>query len=172
MCLKWKNIFIRKSSFEFKTFSPWTWYPYFGLSSKHLCLLNYEDGCFKTFWSAVNNDNENISNTKLSSKETISVLAGRDEWSMNEKGFLRFVKRNFVQERRCHYTQAVYIVYVAVIVFSTCIYIYIQNILKTKQSLSLVLRLPQTGFNSDTIWIIHCRIFQKPFDVMQHNKQL
>lgn len=55
----------------------------------------------------------------------ISVLAGRDEWSMNEKGFLRFVKRNFVQERRCHYTQAVYIVYVAVIVFSTCIYIYI-----------------------------------------------
>lgn len=102
----------------------------------------------------------------------ISVLAGCDEWSMNEKGFLRFVKRNFVQERRCHYTQAVYIVYVAVIVFSTCIYIYIQNILKTKQSLSLVLRLPQTGFNSDTIWIIHCRIFQKPFDVMQHNKQL
>lgn len=55
----------------------------------------------------------------------ISVLAGRDEWSMNEKGFLRFVKRNFVQERRCHYTQAVYIVYVAVIVFSTCIHIYI-----------------------------------------------
>lgn len=102
----------------------------------------------------------------------ISVMAGRDEWSMNEKGFLHFVKRNFVQERRCHYTQAVYIVYVAVIVFSTCIYIYIQNILKTKQSLSLVLRLPQTGFNSDTIWIIHCRIFQKPFDVMQHNKQL
>lgn len=75
----------------------------------------------------------------------ISVLAGRDEWSMNEKGFLRFVKRNFVQERRCHYTQAVYIVHVAVIVFSTCIYIYIRNILKTKQSLSLVLRLPQTG---------------------------
>lgn len=57
----------------------------------------------------------------------ISVLAGRDEWSMNEKGFLRFVKRNFVQERRCHYTQAVYIVYVAVIVFSTCIYIYIRQ---------------------------------------------
>lgn len=55
----------------------------------------------------------------------ISVLAGRDEWSMNEKGFLRFVKRNFVQERRCHYTQAVYIVFVTVIVFSTCIYIYI-----------------------------------------------
>lgn len=51
----------------------------------------------------------------------ISVLAGRDEWSMNEKEFLRFVKRNFVQERRCHYTQAVYIVYVAVIV-STYIY--------------------------------------------------
>lgn len=75
----------------------------------------------------------------------ISVMAGRDEWSMNEKGFLRFVKRNFVQERRCHYTQAVYIVHVAVIVFSTCIYIYIRNILKTKQSLSLVLRLPQTG---------------------------
>lgn len=41
-----------------------------------------------------------------------------------EKGVLRFVKRNFVHVRRFHHRQAVYIVYVAVNVYSTCIYIY------------------------------------------------
>lgn len=76
----------------------------------------------------------------------ISVLAGRDEWSMNEKGFLRFVKRNFVQERRCHYTQAVYIVYVAVIVFSTCIYIYIKKHSQDKTKFVASSQVTSNGF--------------------------
>lgn len=87
MCLKWKNIFIRKSSFGFKTFSPWTWYPYFGLSSKHLrtaVLKPFEAQWIMTMkTSAIQNYHlRKLFESATPRLRLISVLAGRDEWSV------------------------------------------------------------------------------------------
>lgn len=53
----------------------------------------------------------------------ISVLAGRDEWSMNEKGFLRFVKRNFVQV----HTGSIHSICCSYCIFNMYLHIYTKH---------------------------------------------